>query len=59
MTTVAGLGDNGSHMSVDSYDLATTSIMWVCTDHGLGDDGAADVRSRVNSRVYKGGKVSS
>ena len=73
MTTYIRLGDDESRPSADSYDLATTGlwqalssfdlvtteIVRACTDCGSGDDGPEDARSRVNFRVYKGGKVSS
>ena len=61
------------HLGSDSYDLATTGlgqassgfdrlttdIMRAYMDCESGDDRAKDACSRINSRVYKGGKVSS
>ena len=60
-------------MGVDGYDLVTTGLELVSsgfncamiyivhayTGRRLGNDEAGVAHSRINSRVYKGGKVSS
>ena len=73
MTIYVRLSDDGSRTSADGYNLAmtglgqeslnfdraTTGIVQACTGRESGDGGAEDALSRVNSRVYKGRKVSS
>ena len=41
------------------FDRSTTGIVRACRDRGSSNDKAEDARSWINSRVYKGGKVSS
>ena len=41
------------------FNRATTGIVQECIRRESNDDGAEDAHSHVNSRVYKGGKVSS
>ena len=67
------MGIDKSRPGTDDYDLLTTSlerassgfnhvttdIEWAYTSRGSGNNGTEDEHNWINSRVYKGGKVSS